>query len=641
MALNEHKKNVELSLDLLGVVPQPICHMDQDGVCDYFNKQWLDFRGATFEQAIADGWASGIHSDDERQFLCAMELAFQENESLTASIRSRRFDGEYQWMSVWFRPYATPDGESAGYLMGMQDVTDHKEAVDALQASRDRLNSILENAFDYIMTINRDSEYEYINRTEAGVDREDVIGASILDFTPPEQREALETGIKQVWETGKPYEHEVSWRNPSGELTWYWSRIGPIIKDGEITALAVSATDITDRKREEERRRKLDAQVQHAQKLESLGVLAGGIAHDFNNILVAILGYSDLALRVMPSHDPNRQYLEEIGKGARSAADLATQMLAYSGKGTFELKEFELNGLVTDMAHLLEVTLSKKVKIKYDLATDHTAVKGDPSQVRQVIMNLITNASDAIGDEPGAISVSTGTVEVSSALLQQNDSDEQISEGTYVFLDVEDSGCGMDQATLDRLFDPFFTTKFAGRGLGMAAVQGIMSGHKGMIKVISDPGVGSTFKVLFPANDLPSNERRSSPRAAEDNRWIPAGSALIVDDDDIVRDLGKRMLEEIGFDVRDAQGGLEAIGLLQELQDDIKCVILDLTMPEMDGVECFEKLRQIKSGIPIIIMSGYSKEEIAERFATQNNVAFVQKPYTLDLLTAKLREILA
>ena len=641
MAANEHNATKLLSLDLLGVVPQPICHMNQDGACDYFNAEWLDFRGITLEQAIADGWTSGIHPDDEREFLCAMEFAFQEKESLTASIRVHRFDSEYRWMSVWFRPYTTPEGESAGYLMGMQDVTDHMGAADALQASRDRLNSILENAFDYIMTIDREGKCEDINRTSEGVNREDIIGTSIFDLTPPEQRDSIRVGIEQVWATGNPYEYETSWHNPAGELTWYWCRCGPIIKDGEITALAISATDITDRKREEEQRRKLDAQVQHAQKLESLGVLAGGIAHDFNNILVAILGYSDLALRVMPSHDPNRQYLEEIGKGARSAADLATQMLAYSGKGAFERKVFELNGLVTDMAHLLEVTLSKKVKLNYDLADNHTAVQGDSSQVRQVIMNLITNASDAIDDVTGAISVSTGTIEINSAQTQQDASGTQLPEGVYVFLDVTDTGCGMDKATLARLFDPFFTTKFAGRGLGMAAVQGIMSGHKGMIEVTSEPGVGSTFKALFPAHDLPTHDRSSSPRVGHDDSWIPAGAALIVDDDDIVRDLGQRMLEEIGFNVHAASGGLEAIKMLQDRHDDIACVILDLTMPEMDGVECFDKLRQLKSDIPIIIMSGYGKEEMAERFATQDNIGFVQKPYTLGLLTQRLREVLA
>jgi two-component system cell cycle sensor histidine kinase/response regulator CckA len=367
--------------------------------------------------------------------------------------------------------------------------------------------------------------------------------------------------------------------------------------------------------------------------------LAGGIAHDFNNLLMGVLGNADLANRKLPSDSPARENLAEIEKAAQRAADLARQMLAYSGKGRFVIGKIEINAVVEEMVHLLESSISKSALLRYDFAANLPVVEADATQIRQVIMNLITNASEAIGEGDGEILISTGRMDCDRAYLRATYLDEQQPAGSYVFLEVSDTGCGMDKATVEKLFEPFFTTKFTGRGLGLAATLGIIRSHHGAIKVDSTPGKGTTIRVLLPA--LEGQVAQDGDVASDTDDWQGQGTILLVDDEETVLTTSERMLEFLGFMVLTARDGTEAINLFRARADDIDCVILDLTMPSLSGDQVFDELRRIKNDARVVLSSGYSEQEIKERFAGKGLAGFIQKPYQLASLKTKLKQVLA
>jgi len=400
--------------------------------------------------------------------------------------------------------------------------------------------------------------------------------------------------------------------------------------------------DITDRLQHEEEKLSLERQLLHAQKLESLGVLAGGIAHDFNNLLMAILGNADLALAELPPMSPARQSLREIEVASQRAAELARQMLAYSGKGQFVIEPIDLSELVRQTAHLLGVSISKMALLELDLEDGPPVFEGDVTQIRQIIMNLITNASEAIGRDAGVVRLSTGSMRCDRAFLDgvesalPLDGEEPLGEGLYAFIEVTDTGCGMDAQTIGRIFDPFFTTKFSGRGLGMSAVLGIVRGHAGAIKIESEPGEGTSFKVLFPASGYAETNTPDEQTILDtgEESAIPdsQGTILIADDEELVLRVNQRMLELLGFRTLGARDGLEALQIFRENEDEITCILLDLTMPQMDGEQVFRELRKTHPELPVILCSGYSESDATRRFAGMGLAGFLQKPFSLGQL---------
>jgi len=403
---------------------------------------------------------------------------------------------------------------------------------------------------------------------------------------------------------------------------------------GQQMVLAIHR-DISQMKRAEEERKKLEQQLLHTQKLESLGVLAGGIAHDFNNILTAIIGNADLALMRLAPESPAVDNLQRIEKAASQAADLAKQMLAYSGKGKFVVEQLDLNRLLEEMLHMLQVSISKKAVLRLNLARPLPTVEADATQMRQIIMNLVINASEAIGDRSGVIAVTSGSMECDSAYLKSVWLSEGLEDGRYVYLEVSDNGCGMNHETMSKIFDPFFTTKFTGRGLGMAAVLGIVRSHRGAIKVYSEPDKGTSFKILLPASEKTAESPKGEPGSCA---WRGTGTVLLVDDEEAVRSIGSEMLKELGFSVITANDGRQALEVFKN-QNDIACVILDLTMPHMDGEQCFRELRRLDSGVKVIISSGYNEYEVSQKFAGKGLAGFIQKPYKLSALKEALVHI--
>ena len=396
--------------------------------------------------------------------------------------------------------------------------------------------------------------------------------------------------------------------------------------------------DVTDTKRAEDERKKIEEQMRHVQKLESLGVLAGGIAYDFNNLLMVILGNADLALSELSPVSPARENILAIEKAARRSAELCKQMLAYAGKGRFVVQAVNLSEIIEAMIQMLEVSVSKKNVLKYHLAPNLPLVEADISQVRQVIMNLVINAAEAIGERSGVISITSGAMECDTAYLANTFVYEQhLPEGVYCYIEVADTGCGMDDEIKSRLFDPFFTTKFTGRGLGMSAVLGIARSHRGAIKVYTESGRGSTIKVLFPAMPASDRQPRAIPSYADPA--FAGKTLLLVDDEETVRTVGRQMLERMGFVVIPAGDGREALDVFRKQADILDCVIMDLTMPHMDGEEAFREMRRIRNDVQVVLSSGYHEQEVTQRFTGKGLAGFIQKPYTMSALRDALQVI--
>jgi PAS domain S-box-containing protein len=401
--------------------------------------------------------------------------------------------------------------------------------------------------------------------------------------------------------------------------------------------------DIQERVRAAEEQRKLEERMWRRQKLESLGVLSSGIAHDFNNLLMAILGNADLASMELAPDSPHLARIEGIKSAAKCASELCDQILSYSGKTSVMFKPINLSAVVREIGDLLSVSVPRKAEMQYDLKFDLPLIKGDPTQVRQVVMNLITNAAESLSEEGGTIAVCTGIMDCDSAYLRGTYLDEDMCSGQYVFLRVSDNGCGIDPETRAKIFDPFFTTKFNGRGLGLAAVLGIVRAHRGALKVDSELGKGSVFTILLPFEDRRKSQGESTEQggAASDGTlarvaWTGKGKVLLADDDQMVLDIARMMLEQIGFDVLVAKNGKNAVKLFEADSDAIVLCLLDVKMPVMSGDEAAEAIRRIRPDVPLILSSGYA-EEPSETGEFRKYSGFIHKPYELSALRDQLR----
>jgi PAS domain S-box-containing protein len=515
-----------------------------------------------------------------------------------------------------------------------------------LRESENKLYIILNASPDNAFLLAPDGTLNLVNDAAAksyGFPKEKLVGTNLYDLgnynVVKRSRLLLDSALKSK----KPSRWETEHNGRYYDISVY-----PIFRDGgSANQYALFARDITENKRAVEEKLELERQVRHTQKLKSLGDLAGGIAHDFNNLLTTILGNADLALQKVSAMSPVRKNLREIVNASRRAAELSKQMLAYSGRGQFVIEPIDGNELIKEMTHLLEVSISKKAVLKFNLSEPLPSFNGDVTQIRQIIMNLITNASEAIGDKNGYISLSTGSMYCDEPYLAELSEtmgagfEEPLPEGIYVYMEVADTGCGMDSATIEKIVDPFFTTKFTGRGLGMSAVLGIVRGHKGALKIYSEVGKGTTFRVFFPTTG-DSNVIQDLHRKEESEwkDWKGDGTILLADDEDTVLMVGKEMLEHMGFKVLIASNGEEALSLFREHSDDIVCILLDLSMPKMDGEEAFREIRRFQKGAKVVLCSGYNELDATQRFAGKGLAGFIQKPFTFTALRKKISEIL-
>jgi signal transduction histidine kinase/CheY-like chemotaxis protein len=414
----------------------------------------------------------------------------------------------------------------------------------------------------------------------------------------------------------------------------------PLLDDqGRPRGCVATYQDITPLVEMEQRRREMDRKLQDTQKLESLGVLAGGIAHDFNNLLTGILGHASLARADLPAHSAMQPHLQQIEQASHRAADLCQQMLAYSGQGQFFVARINLNDLVQDTTHLLTISISKKCQLRFNLAPHLPAITADATQLRQIIMNLVINASEAIGEPGGVIEVSTGRTCLGRDDLATLLHPGELAPGDYVFFEVSDTGSGMDADTRKKIFDPFFTTKFTGRGLGLAAVLGIVRGHQGAMQVDSEVGRGSTFRLFLPRAEGTSESATPATTTTE-KAWRGSGTVLVVDDEEPVRSVAALMLQSRGFTIELANDGRDAVEKYRRDPARYALVLLDLTMPHMDGEETFRQLRQLNADVKVVLMSGYNQQEATGRFTDKGLAGFVQKPFETERVIAAVRQVL-
>jgi len=625
-ALREQEERFRLLAENAGDV---ILEFNEAGHVSYVSPSWKELTGYEPERLLAGGlrWmAETVMHPDDTAWVHEEPLAlFREGALPPLVYRLRHADGRWRWFESRATAFRTAEGDLRGITIA-RDITDRVLAEEALRASETRFRLVAENAYDYILELDPDGEITHLSpsfREILGFDPASHKTADSLRLLHPQDRPRVIAAMRRLLagESLEPivYRH----RNAQGDWRWLETYGTPRpTADGRFAGVAITR-DITDRREAEEEARHLEQQLVQAQKLESLGVLAGGIAHDFNNLLVGILGNASLALCEIPTDSPLRETLEGIETAALRAGELTNQMLAYSGKGRFVVEPLDLSELVAEMAHLLESAISKKAVLRHELAADLPPIDADATQIRQLVMNLITNASDALGDSPGTIALRTRLVDEAEVDARE---EEAPPPGPRILLEVEDSGCGMEPGTLSRIFDPFFTTKFTGRGLGLAAALGIVRGHRGAIDVQSDPGRGTRFRILFPA----SARRAARPALADPAQAARAparGTLLVADDEEVVRSMAGRILEQAGFDVLSAVDGRQAVEIFREHAPRISAVLLDLTMPHLGGEEALRAIREIRPDVPVVLTSGYSESDIAPRFEGVRLEGFLQKPF--------------
>jgi len=504
-----------------------------------------------------------------------------------------------------------------------------------LQKSEARYRQIVSSTHDGVWLVDREGISTFANDQMArmlGWTPEEMIGRPLLDFIAVDRRpQAVALLARRAQRTNERI--ELCFECKDGREVWTIVSTSALTnQDGVYAGTLALVADLTEV-------RALESKIVQSQKLESLGLLAGGVAHDFNNLLVGVLGNVGLALAELPPTSPVREILADVEIAAVRAADLTRQMLAYSGRGHFVVRRVNLNTIVEEQRSLLGSVISKSVSLRLDLAPDLPEVDADATQLQQVVMNLITNASDAFDGRDGVISLSTGVIDVDSAYLASTYLDDQLVPGRYVYVDVRDDGVGMVPATMARIFDPFFTTKFTGRGLGLAALLGIMRGHRGAVKVDSALGEGTTFRILLPcATSALAPLAPSSPSAVS---VASAKVVLIVDDEDLIRTAVKAILARHGCRVLLASNGMEAMSIFIDHLHEIDLVLLDLTMPGMKGDEVFRQMRKLRSDVRVVISSGFDEASLDETIRGDAHGSFLAKPWTsaellraLDITTA-------
>jgi two-component system cell cycle sensor histidine kinase/response regulator CckA len=606
----------------------------------FCNASFLEMSGRSLEELMA---CPDINSLMEADVSPAQRAEYLEHMRAAKS---------YQGIGRWLRPdgrenahewVAVPmqlDGKH--YVLGIdRDITERARAQATL--ARERAEAVM--IFNSVPALiwYKDTHNRILRANRAAAEsigkRPEEIEGRLTEELYPEEAAAYYRDDLEVIRSRKPkFGIAEALTAADGRKHWVITNKVPQFDErGEVIGLVVVAQDVTTLKEAEEMRLTLERKMQETQRLESLGVLAGGIAHDFNNLLTGIIGNASLARMELPADSRTHRLFDQIEKASTRAADLCREMLAYAGKGRFLVERVDLSAVVTETTHLLQSSIHKNTTLKFHLATDLPPVLADATQIRQIIMNLVLNASESMGGRAGEVAVVTGHVHADREFLDDAVMAPDLPVGDYAFLEVTDKGSGMSPATVARVFDPFFTTKFTGRGLGLAAVLGIVRGHCGALKVRSKVDSGTTFQILLPCVSkqgvvAPLSAERSGP-------WRGSGTVLLVDDEDTVREAGKLMLESFGFKVITAENGREALQRYQENADRIVTVLLDLTMPQMDGEQTFRELRCLQPDVRVALMSGYNEQDATQHFIGRDLAGFIQKPFDMDSLRRTLQDL--
>lgn len=618
-----------------------ICFWTRQGPLLDANDAFLEIVGYTHDD-LEEGkldWRALTPADQIHRDEAALQQIFRTGTCPTFEKEYIRKDGSRVPVLLGGANFDDAGEEGVAFAL---DLSERKRAEAALRESEERFSLFMKHLPGFAHMKDEHLRIMYLNEAyeeNLHINRQEWIGKLVNDLLPAEAAATLQQNDRWVLEHNAPLRTYEEVPLADG-LHRYLTYRFPIPDQSGHRLLGGISIDMTEQWRAEEERRRLEERIQHTQKLESLGILAGGIAHDFNNLLMGILGYASLVLEEVPADSPIRESVRQIEIAALRAAELTNQMLAYSGRGKFVIEPVNLSQLVEEMTHLLRVSMSKTATLRCELEPNLPIVEADAGQIRQIVMNLIVNASDAIGDREGTIRLRTGVMYADRTSLESSALPEIPAEGNYVFVEVADTGMGMDAETKSRIFDPFFTTKMTGRGLGLAAVQGIVRGHRGAIQCQSTPGKGTTFRVLLPISQSRA-EIQMPARSGNGSVVACKGTVLIVDDDEMVRVVARRIIERAGYNVITAVDGRDGVEVFQAHAAEISVVLLDMTMPRLNGDEALKLMRQTEPNVRVILTSGYNETEISERFSGEGLAGFIQKPYRSRELLEKLQAVLA
>ncbi len=651
---------------LAEVAPVGIFVSDADGRSLFQNEAWARAVGTTTSDGLGMGYAESIHPDDRDWAMASWLESVANEQPMEIQHRILRPDGTLRWVEANAVPLRDPAGTLTGWIGTVADVTTLVEARMAAQEREAFVVGLVEQSPVGIGVYGPDGTALSMNAAlrrirarvtapEGGPEHEAEPGDSSDPGRPANdapmpnaqsdpfmvrlgQSETIERVFGGDNLTPDPDSVHVAVRGADGADRDQWLRVTwfPLTgADARLTAVIAFVEDVTDVARADIERRRVESKLQESAKLEALGVLAGGIAHDFNNLLVAILGHASLARGSVEDGSEVAADLDAVETAARRAADLARQMLAYSGRGSFVVEQVSLDALVREIGDLLSSSIAKSAALEYEFSPDLPPVRGDVTQLRQVVMNLIVNASDALGSRPGTIKVRTGWTDLKARDTETVPGMDPVP-GRYVMLEVSDTGAGMDSATRTRIFDPFFSTKATGRGLGLAATLGIVKGHGGVIRVRSRPGSGTRFQVLLRPTTADEQVVEVAPAAPVP---ILSGRILAVDDEPTARTLGRRVLERAGFSVAEACDGPEAIERFEAEPESFDGVLLDLTLPTLDGRVVLERIRAMRPDLPVVVCSGWAAEEVSARLGDVPGTTFLAKPYAADALVAAFARV--
>ncbi len=595
-------------------------------------------------RTILDPFIQQLLHPDDRQALNQMAgLTYASGSEAQVEYRYRHRDGSWHWFETKGRSYRTQGGELRALIIS-RDVTERIRAQTLLRESEERYRVLAEATHDLVIELDADGKIIFVSAdslSSLGYAPGELKGTLPFALLHPDDVERLAASFLERVASSGPRRSGSTFRIRHRDGSWRWFEGGGInyrTAQGDTRVVAV-VRDVTEQRRADDERRRLEEWMRQTQKLESLGLMAGGIAHDFNNLLTPILGEASIALMDLPPDSSIRGRLEKIQKTAQRAATLTHQLLDYTGRGALSTETLDLSRLVGELGALFETAVARKAQLRLQLPTGLPAIAGDAAQISQVVMNLITNAAEAISAGGGRIDVSTGVGSLTRAELESMLLGEELPEGSYVHVEVTDSGAGMSPETRARIFDPFFTTKFTGRGLGLAAVLGIVRAHRGAIEIESTPGLGTRFRVLFPAS--PGAAIPATPDASPARERAPdQGTLLVVDDDPGVLEVACETLARAGFEVLRASDGETALACFRKHVDAIRVVLLDLHMPGASGDDTFDAMRQIRPDVKIVLVSGYSLDRSPDHALRPGLAGFLQKPFLPATLLDMVRALI-
>jgi PAS domain S-box-containing protein len=640
-------RGAEIALQtILDQLPAAVYFCDRDGLITYFNAQAEKAWGrAPRLNDPNDRFCGGfkLYTIDGTPFphdKCWMALALRDNKPyLGYEIVVEQPIGKRLTVLAHANPIHNETGELVGAVNIVVDITERKRAEEAmtradaaLKESEERFRDLFENATDLLHSVTPEGKILYANhawRTTLGYREDEIAGVSIFDIIHPNHRADCAAKLQRVIAGEQLGKFRTSFVTRDGKEVVVEGSANCRFVDGKAVATRAIFRDITEQI-------KLEEQLRQAQKMEAIGQLAGGVAHDFNNLLCVISGYSEMIVQQLPEENPHRSLLMEVRKAGERAAALTRQLLAFSRKQVLAPEVLDLNVLVTDTEKMLRRLIGEDIDLVALKAAHLHAVKADPGQIEQILLNLAVNARDAM-PRGGKLTIETANVKLDESYAVVRG---EVKPGAYVMLAVTDNGCGMDKATQARIFEPFFTTKGPGKGtgLGLATVYGIVKQSGGFIYVYSEPDQGTTFKVYLPrAEKLSPREKYSAKSSLDVHR---SATILLVEDDDNVRAVASHSLQACGYTVLEASSGEDALKLLRQASDPVHLVISDVVMSTMNGPELAKRVTQLRPQTKVLFVSGYTDDAVVHHGVLSAEVNFLQKPFSPRGLVRKVREVL-